>query len=1214
MLRPPTDLPGEGILVGYSLEHERHTAPIGFIYGDRRPTKQAGLTHLIPILHTGGGHLLTIAPTGAGKGVGCIIPTLLRFPGPVIVIDPKGENVAVTAERRRALGQEVVVLDPMGITGLSTTSALNPLDLIDPEGPQSIDDASMLANLLSGAIEREDPRNLFWYQRGEQLLTGLIQYVATEADDEDRNLSEVRRILNLPTDDFIEFSRNRMGRAQDPDVRQIAGTLINPAQEMIGSIVGMAQNSLGFLRGELLHRSTRRSSFDLDGVTHGDPLSIYLVIPPDKLQSHRNLLRVWVGTLMAALMRRRAPMKHNTLFILDEAAQLGPLEQLRQAITLLRGYGLQTWSFWQDHSQLSNLYPQDWQTMYNNCRVHQAFGFTTLQAADSITKLTGFHDPLEALRLDSDEMLLSVSGDETVIAQKPNYLTDPVFRGLYSDNPFYKGTGERPPTAQRAQRRYRRPRRGAQGEGGPGTSAGAGLDDDTDLDPSGASGLDAFLDHEALEEDGYSGGEDSTGEEEGGAEEGADEPGSSVFGAPPAADEGSPPLPLLLPGGLAPLPWVSHYDPALVPSLLELVEKQLGQRWHRYRTVVRYDNLSFLQRFYSCELLDPGRAPARELLLRDGNDLRLFPGGPQALTDMAAEGSVQWTGPALVGFGESWLHFTRGRWRPVRVVRSMDQLAYWTGRDRDELRTVEPFLRFPATRDTDGGTCLVEGTALVDGDLHTFALPVRPDGRVGEIRLTPFEAGVGPGQEVVEEVLGDPGLGAIHGPWAAMDGPERAGLVSWLRPDELAELGEGAILRRPVPCYPGFDLVRLPPSGGGETRLLLYSGGRPWRLLYDEVGVINRRTLSIETPAQLEAWMRILVWLRAGDSYAIVLLDDVAGLEALLREGESLDADVRQRVEEGWVPLSCRPSDPERGENAGFVCALTLLEDGKLLKLNVSLDPSGALTAATEDEIADDLPVDPERLRLARSLPALGSVPVEPLVEQGSARAVLVDQVLGDAALAPLHGTWELLSPRERDSFLFCLGVDSSAARDDVPVLRSRPTCYPGVQLICVRQADGRGEQFMLWGGGHPDSLTWGELQALNKRHLQLHSMDQLRDYVAIFTWLRSDDGYPIVHLPTPRSLLGLLRPDATRVRGLVEELGRAWVPFSARRGTVEGEEVHLVEFTLLHEEALVGMQLTLAMDGQLRDATSAVLREGVPADAARVAHARRLPAWGERA
>ncbi|MEI6539066.1 MAG: TraM recognition domain-containing protein [Planctomycetota bacterium] len=34
------------------------------------------------------------------------------------------------------------------------------------------------------------------------------------------------------------------------------------------------------------------------------------------------------------------------MFILDECAQLGTVPLLEQAVTLLRGYGLQVWTFW----------------------------------------------------------------------------------------------------------------------------------------------------------------------------------------------------------------------------------------------------------------------------------------------------------------------------------------------------------------------------------------------------------------------------------------------------------------------------------------------------------------------------------------------------------------------------------------------------------------------------------------------------------------------------------------------------------------------------------------------------------------------------------------------------------------------------------------------------------------------------------------------------
>ena len=43
------------------------------------------------------GHILTCTPTGAGKGIGAVIPNLLDCPGSVFVLDLKGENYAVTA-------------------------------------------------------------------------------------------------------------------------------------------------------------------------------------------------------------------------------------------------------------------------------------------------------------------------------------------------------------------------------------------------------------------------------------------------------------------------------------------------------------------------------------------------------------------------------------------------------------------------------------------------------------------------------------------------------------------------------------------------------------------------------------------------------------------------------------------------------------------------------------------------------------------------------------------------------------------------------------------------------------------------------------------------------------------------------------------------------------------------------------------------------------
>ena len=74
--------------------------------------------------YDGEAHLLTLAPTRSGKGVGAVIPNLLTAERSILCIDPKGENARVTARARRRLGP-VHVLDPFSVSGVPS-SAYNP--------------------------------------------------------------------------------------------------------------------------------------------------------------------------------------------------------------------------------------------------------------------------------------------------------------------------------------------------------------------------------------------------------------------------------------------------------------------------------------------------------------------------------------------------------------------------------------------------------------------------------------------------------------------------------------------------------------------------------------------------------------------------------------------------------------------------------------------------------------------------------------------------------------------------------------------------------------------------------------------------------------------------------------------------------------------------------------------------------------------------------
>ena len=434
MRKLPETLPNDGLLVGWSLEPGNRKAVIGFKKPE--PGASSPAVTLEPILDTGEGHIVTVAPTGAGKGTGCIIPALLRYTGPVVVVDPKGENYAVTAQRRRELGHEVILFDPFNITGEENRHRFNPLDLTDPSSDRFVEDVATLANLIAVPHNQAGSDDYFWSRMGKTLVCAAIIDVLTMSDSDNATLPAVRDLINMPFEQLKERAA-KWQSSENLELRRLAVMLYNPADETTGGYLAYAINQLDFLKGDQIAEHLSCSDLDLNRIHDGSPVSIYLVLPPDKLESHSSLLRLWIGTIITVITRRRKQPENHTLLLIDEAAQLGPLPQLRQAITLLRGYGVRVWTFWQDISQLKNLYPYDWETILNNCRVQQYFGATTGIASQTISTVSGYGTAQDVMDLEGDELILNIAGDEPVIAAKPNYLWDSPFKGLFVSNPFY---------------------------------------------------------------------------------------------------------------------------------------------------------------------------------------------------------------------------------------------------------------------------------------------------------------------------------------------------------------------------------------------------------------------------------------------------------------------------------------------------------------------------------------------------------------------------------------------------------------------------------------------------------------------------------------------------------------------------------------------------------------------------------------------------------
>ena len=174
----------------------------------------------------------------------------------------------------------------------------------------------------------------------------------------------------------------------------------------------------------------------------GAPLTVYIVIPPTKIVSHGVLLRMWLSTLLGLITERTSAPDLPTIFMVDELAQLGGLRLFKEAVTLLRGYGLRCCLFLQSHAQLKSLYPFDHETISENCGAIVTFGHTKMPMSRHMADLLGRHFRRRAIRHDARASRRATAGKPTVIARRVDYLTDALFAGRADHNPRYRRASE----------------------------------------------------------------------------------------------------------------------------------------------------------------------------------------------------------------------------------------------------------------------------------------------------------------------------------------------------------------------------------------------------------------------------------------------------------------------------------------------------------------------------------------------------------------------------------------------------------------------------------------------------------------------------------------------------------------------------------------------------------------------------------------------------
>ncbi|MBB4636031.1 type IV secretory system conjugative DNA transfer family protein [Longimicrobium terrae] len=370
------------------------------------------------------GHLLTVATTRSGKGIGTVLTNGLGYAGSMLFTDPKAECFFVTAEHRRnRLGHAVHVFDPFGVTLLEGQNPhgmrafFNPMRMIPtfgPEGRLALVRARVLTETL---ILESKGENAFWDRLARQVGTGFILYIAVQFDSKrtqenafpvvtpfGRDLLTLRFLTSLSSDDFQAVLAH-MSISDHPEVRRVANVLLGADERTRQNIMTSVQSQLAFLDApqmaevlaefvpDTLGRHSRPNPLphaDLSRIKMpGVRMTVYLVIPPSFLEAYAGWGRLMIVAINDIVTRTTAPPDLPVVAILDEFANWGKIDAVRRGVSLVGGYGIRYWLIVQDLQQVEDVYGKAWGTMFANASVKQLFGTSDLRTAKELSELTG---------------------------------------------------------------------------------------------------------------------------------------------------------------------------------------------------------------------------------------------------------------------------------------------------------------------------------------------------------------------------------------------------------------------------------------------------------------------------------------------------------------------------------------------------------------------------------------------------------------------------------------------------------------------------------------------------------------------------------------------------------------------------------------------------------------------------------------------------------
>jgi type IV secretion system protein VirD4 len=350
----------------------------------------------VRVRYKGPMHALCIAPPGSGKSMGIAVEQA-HLPRSQIWFDPKGQNTAITYRQRAALSQRPpIVLNQFGmLPELPHLKDCRWNPLLQPKKPPNPDFAGD-ARCIADAILTKSAgggNNKFFDTAAENMLT---LFIMAECLKERPDFNNIRLELSSPS---LSQTLERMAESDALPVRVAAGRLLtrltdkNTQNTSINDIIETVLKDMAFLDDPRLAFSMARGGAIDFGALHREISTISLITPVHELTGNgAKVVRMFVNLALRGLYQN-PPTGGATLppvlFMLDEFAAIGRLEEIIKALGAARDYSIQLFFFLQSLSQLKAHYKDEWPLFFAGSGAVTCFAPRDWDTAEALSKYFG---------------------------------------------------------------------------------------------------------------------------------------------------------------------------------------------------------------------------------------------------------------------------------------------------------------------------------------------------------------------------------------------------------------------------------------------------------------------------------------------------------------------------------------------------------------------------------------------------------------------------------------------------------------------------------------------------------------------------------------------------------------------------------------------------------------------------------------------------------